>query len=743
MRKIKKQLIAGVVSLAMVLTSGAIPSQSASAAAKKIKLSATKVTVNVGKSKKVTVKNAPKKAKIAWSSKNKKIAKVTKAGKITGVKKGSTKVTCKVTYTEKKKKKTKKLTVKVTVKKAAAKPAATTAAPAAPTVVPATTPAVTAQTPVSTATAQPPVSTATEPADVTPTPFFVKSDSTSNIGEEREVSIVGGISDKMTVKDNGTVRKELSSQYLIKNEMGEGINLGNTMEATKALGEKDNFTEATDFEQNWGAPITTQEYIDAIHSYGFNTLRIPVGWSSMVSKDGTYTIDKKMLGRVEEIANYALNNGMYVIINDHWDYGWWGQFGSADETVVANAWKRYESYWNQISERFKDYSDHLILESANEELGSRLNDAINEDGYSVAEADGGVKGILTEAQCYETTNQLNQKFVDIVRASGGNNANRHLLIAGYNTNIDKTVDDKFIMPEDTEENGKTKLSVSVHFYDPWGFCGDDATGSSYTEIDKTKNERSFDKLSKFTEAGYGVIIGEFGVCNPRQDGACKWLEDTIQIAADHDCLPVLWDTPGMYFDRNACKMNYKDVAEMYNRITGANGETDSITANTGTPTNDIVPVEITDQDTPVWSWEGRWAKNDGNNIGLDGNKVTKEDITKFVQTDSCTDESKISFNSWGYQTFLHLDWDSLKKPCIKVTFETDTADAVGKLKLATVDTVNGSGTDEQGYEYDTWAGKGFALSDITIESLKEKGYLYLTFGNAPIITGIYVYDLGQ
>lgn len=100
----------------------------------------------------------------------------------------------------------------------------------------------------------------------------------------------------MTVKDNGKMRTNLSSQELIKKEMGIGINLGNTMEATKAANEKDNFSNATDYETAWGAPVTTQKYIDAIHSYGFNTIRVPVAWTSMVKEnDTTYTINEKCL----------------------------------------------------------------------------------------------------------------------------------------------------------------------------------------------------------------------------------------------------------------------------------------------------------------------------------------------------------------------------------------------------------------------------------------------------------------
>lgn len=722
MRINKRKIVASVLAMAMAFTSVIAPGTTADAA-KKIKVSTKKVTLKVGASKTIKVKNAPKKAKIKWSSKNKKVAKVNKKGKITAVKKGSTTVICKVTY----KKKAQTFKIKVTVKKAAAK--ATVAPTVTATVVPTTGTAVT------TATAAP-----TEEPTVAPTPLRVKSDDTTNIGEEREVTIVGGTSEKMIVKDNGVMRKDLSSQYLIANEMGQGINLGNTMEATKALGEMDKFTEATDFEQAWGAPITTQEYIDAIHSYGFNTLRIPVAWSSMVSKDGNYTINEKMLGRVEEIVNYALNNGMYVIVNDHWDYGWWGQFGSADETVVENAWKRYEAYYTQISERFKNYSDHLIFESGNEEFGDRLNDKVNADGYT--DDVTGVAGILTKDECYALANKLNQKFVEIVRGSGGNNEYRHLLIAGYNTNIEMTADDRYVMPTDTiKENGTTKMSVSVHYYDPWSYCGDGAKGATYTEDDKKNHTIQFDKLKKFTDAGYGVIVGEYGVCNPRQDGVVDWLNDVMCVAAERGCLPVLWDTPGMYFNRDSCIMNYKDVAKLYNSVTGAKGDTMSIKSNTGVPDNEINVIDIPEGVTPVWSWEGLWKKNEGDNVCIDGSIVSEEDPSKFVQTTSCTDESKISFNEWGYQTFLHLDWSTFKNPVIKFTFQEENSLAVGDLVLATTTKVNGSGTDETYYSYNEWGGKGAGLSQKTLESLIEKGYLYLTFGNGPIVTGIYVYDI--
>lgn len=714
-KKVMKKCLAAAMSLAMIITG--TNGMTAAAASKKASVSLKKTSVSVTVGKKVTLsvikKNVKKVKSITWSSNKKNIATVTKKGVVTGKKDGTAKISCKINFMPSTSKKFTKKTLSCTVN--VKKKASTTS------------------------TAEP-----------TATPFKVKWDDTSNIGEAREVSIVGGTSDKMTVKDNGKMRPELSSQDLIKNEMGIGINLGNTMEATKASSEKDNFSEATDYEQAWSAPITTQKYIDAIHSYGFNTLRVPVAWTSMVKEnDTTYTINEKMLGRVEEIVNYALNNGMYVIINDHFDYGWWGKFGActldangnkvADTKTREEALKRYERYWEQITERFKGYSDHLIFESANEEFGNR----INEYNLGFNTAVNGVEGNLTVDECYELTNKLNQVFVDIVRKSGGNNESRHLLLAGFNTNIGMTLSDKYQMPKDTESNGTSKLSVSVHYYDPWEFCGDDAHGT-YTEEHKQHTQESFDSLKKFTDAGYGVIIGECGVCNPKQVGVTNCLRDEIELATERGLVPVLWETPGSYFDREKCIMQYKDIAEFFNEITGANGNTKDITARSDDPSVDITPVDIPSDATPLWSWTGTWKKNDGNNIGLDGNKVSETDESKFILKESCTDDSKIEFNNWGYQTFLKFDWSQFKKPCLKFTFENDSEDAIGELILSTTDKSNGSSTDRQNYAHSSWIGKGIIIPESMVTSLQgENPILCVTFGNAPIVKSIEVYEMGN
>ena len=197
--------------------------------------------------------------------------------------------------------------------------------------------------------------------------------------------------------DSGAVRKELTAVEMTR-LMGNGINLGNTMEAyghlTPGVGQ-----DPAVYETLWGMPVTTQAMVDGMKAAGFDSLRIPVAWTNAMNfENGDYTIDPAYLDRVEEIIRYALNNDMYVIVNDHWDGSWWGMFGSATPAVREQAMEMYVSMWTQIARRYARYGDHLIFESGNEELGDRLNDTdIAKDS-----------GALSEDECYATANRINQ-----------------------------------------------------------------------------------------------------------------------------------------------------------------------------------------------------------------------------------------------------------------------------------------------------------------------------------------------
>ncbi|MCR5743190.1 MAG: glycoside hydrolase family 5 protein [Lachnospiraceae bacterium] len=357
-----------------------------------------------------------------------------------------------------------------------------------------------------------------------------------------------------TVADNSISAMEFS--FL----MGNGINLGNTMEAYGhiSLGTK---AAPTSYEVCWGMPVTTQAMITGMKDAGFDTLRIPVAWTNMMAyESGDYTIDEAYLARVKEIIDYAYNEDMYVIINDHWDGSWWGMFGSATPETVDKAWALYESMWTQISNYYADYDEHLIFESANEELGSRLNDK------DVARD----SGTLTETQCYEMANAINQKFVDVVRSTGGNNANRYLLIAGFNTDIDKTCDNRFQMPTDSAND---KLMLSVHYYNPATYTLDNSTGNAWgTQNDVKAMNEQFAKMSKFTDAGIPVIIGEYGVLTDgtwERNNTVDYMTNLLNNCELYGMVPVLWDRNNM-FDRSACDFRFEDVKEMFDARSFAN-----------------------------------------------------------------------------------------------------------------------------------------------------------------------------
>lgn len=617
-----------------------------SQAASKPALSAKKMTLTVGKKKKLRVKKVKKKQikKVRFTSNKKKVAKVNpSSGTVTAVKKGTAKITCKLTL-KNNKKYTLKCTVKVKKSQASSddgensnsasstgspvpansstavvtnpptgQPGATAGSlnpatvepnlPGISTASPGTTDSIGNSTSAPQNSANPGASSApgvsssqvpssttgptSKPSGVTATPVVPLPKRTKNPADQTQKTphlSANGIS---TI-DDGKMRSNMTA-FDIQHEMGLGINLGNTMESVAPWLDG---SSATAYEQAWGAPVTTQEMITGMWEAGFNSIRIPVAWSNMVSKDGNYTINEAYFNRVEEIMNYAFNEGMYVIVNVHYDGGWWGQFGSSDEAIRAKAWDRYEKFWTQIANRYKEYSDYLIFESANEELGERLNDDLDAQGNPYSDQGDPVHGVLTVDECYDTLHQINQKFVDIVRGTGGNNATRHLLLAGYDTNISKTCDEKYEMPTDTIEN---HMMVSIHYYEPSTYCLVENKDNSWGYMDKWGTDSDVAamkaELSKmkraFSDKGIPVIIGEYGgACvkelsdgsMAKKEGRDFFYKTLCEYALNNGMCPVLWDIQfensidGIY-DRTTCKMiveaeaqNFLYLAQMADNI---------------------------------------------------------------------------------------------------------------------------------------------------------------------------------
>lgn len=377
-----------------------------------------------------------------------------------------------------------------------------------------------------------------------------------------------GSAEEAEAVDNGVMREGLTALEATR-LMGNGINLGNTLEACdNNVGIKTN--TPLSYETHWGQPKTTQAMIDGMKAAGFDTIRIPVAWMTNATHlyEGDYTIDADYMDRVEEVVRYARKAGMYVIVNDHWDGGWYGMFGSESAETRALAMEAYKGMWQQIAERFRDYSDYLIFESANEELGTRF------DENSPLYCSDSVVTYLNDDERYALTNEINQTFVDVVRATGGNNATRFLLIAGYGTNIDQTCDDRFQMPKDTVDS---KLMVSVHYYDPWSYCGASSAASA-TKWGKVSDYEYMDqqlaKMTKFTEAGYGVVIGEYGAlpCSDGlKDNTLAYHTAFLDACTKYNLTNCLWDCSGLY-KRVSQTFADDDILAMYQEKRQANEE---------------------------------------------------------------------------------------------------------------------------------------------------------------------------
>ncbi len=354
--------------------------------------------------------------------------------------------------------------------------------------------------------------------------------------------------------DKGEMRN-LTTMELVR-DMGIGINLGNTFES---CGDWITGNTPRSFETAWGSPVITEAMIAGMADAGFGVLRIPVAWSNMMGED--YTISSAYIKRVKEVIDWAISNDMYVIVNIHWDGGWWEKFS----TEKSECMYRYTRMWTQLCEAFRDYGDRLMFESLNEE--GCWNDIWNRYG-----------GTNGKSRAYALLNEINQKFVDVVRKSGGNNAKRHLLIAGYATDISLTCDRLFQMPSDPAG----RMAVSVHYYTPVGFCilEEDASwgkvqtewGSSSDLAELKSNMRRL--YDTFISKGIPVIMGEYGCVtkNKTQEQIRNFLATVCRTAYDAGICPVLWDinytenSSWSVYNRHTCKINDSALAKIFLEI---------------------------------------------------------------------------------------------------------------------------------------------------------------------------------
>lgn len=301
--------------------------------------------------------------------------------------------------------------------------------------------------------------------------------------------------------------KEVSPMDMVK-EMKIGWNLGNTLDSTST-------SIGAVVEMAWGNPKTTQEMIDAVVDQGFNVIRIPVSWGGQMGSAPAYNVLPAWMDRVQEVVDYAYSRGVYVIVNIHHE-DW--HFPSEENKDAAA--EHLAALWTAIATRFRDYDEHLIFEGMNEP---------RKIGTSV-EWNGGDK------EGRDVVNYLDQVFVDAVRATGGNNTIRNLMVPGYAASSSDTALKAIVLPEDDH------LIVSVHAYTPYDFALNTA-GRSTWDNDTRDIDHLMEILDElFLSKGVPVIIGEFGAMNKdNEQERVQWAEYYVGKAREYGIPCIWWD----------------------------------------------------------------------------------------------------------------------------------------------------------------------------------------------------------
>lgn len=345
--------------------------------------------------------------------------------------------------------------------------------------------------------------------------------------------------------------RNITSQQLVE-DMTFGWNLGNTLDVCQAdrdgdgkINEHVEAGEKVD-ETLWGNPKATKELFTSLKKNGVNAVRIPVTWRDHMDSNGN--IDREWMDRVQQVVDYAYSQGMYVIINVHHDGGGDPKFGAWIIEESQNDYntflKKYKNVWKQIAERFKNYSDYLIFESMNEVGFDTL--------YNKNKADA-----------YNLINKINQDFVDIIRATGGNNAKRHLLIAGYYTDIERTCDSLYKMPDDKAG----RCILSVHYYTPWDFCTCDRKHTWGTNSEVRQMETLIGKMKKnFVDKGIPVIIGEYAASGSDLSSCIFFIEKLNKLCSDYGIATFIWDS-GSQVNRKTYKWRTPQYLEALKRAT--------------------------------------------------------------------------------------------------------------------------------------------------------------------------------
>ena len=320
-----------------------------------------------------------------------------------------------------------------------------------------------------------------------------------------------------------------------------GINIGNTMECPEGEG-------------TWnGGTKVNETYIKGLKAAGFNAVRIPCAWNSHLSDKSTYEIDAAWMSRVKEVVTWCVNNGLYVVLNAHWDGGWL-EDNIFDASMEAAITAEQKAIWTQIAANFNSFDEHLLFA------------ACNEPGMN--ETSSGGKSWKSDASAIARVIKYEQTMIDAVRATGGNNAQRTLIVQGLGVSISDIYDYQTSLPTDKVAD---RLMVEAHFYEPYQFAlmeEDASWGKMYYFWGKDNKVSGSDRntpdnyaeawvdgqmkkmYDKYASKGIPVILGEFSAMFRNLDAnqaehdksVAYYGEYVAKVAKNNGCVPFYWET---------------------------------------------------------------------------------------------------------------------------------------------------------------------------------------------------------
>lgn len=319
--------------------------------------------------------------------------------------------------------------------------------------------------------------------------------------------------------------RDISAWDLVK-EMKYGWNLGNTLDATGT---------GLQSEIAWQGVKTHAGMFRLLAQDGFNLVRIPVTWDGHM--DSNYKVDEDWMARVHEVVDYGINEGMFVILNTHHE-----EWYFPTEENKQQDMEQLKALWEQIAEEFKNYDEHLIFEGLNE---PRLRG-------TTKEWNGGDKASREIVAEYEKV------FYDTVRASGGNNDKRILMMTGYAASSSKQCLEQVYLPE-----GDDKVIVSVHAYLPYSFALD-TKGTDKYDPNNSEIRNFFSTLNDlFIKKNIPVIVGEYGTMNKEQN-----VDDRVACVTDYLTEAKALGIPCIWWDNNAVYGNGENFGLMNRDIMG-------------------------------------------------------------------------------------------------------------------------------------------------------------------------------